>query len=174
MSRKDARWVPWLAAKPQHPSEPHVHLDEDEPHMHLDEELRMDVMPKWNSSNRGYTATAIVSLVCRLVAGASIMELTCDLGILACTLVKLYSDTATATTASTAELRREIAFTFVSCALSILSFVASAMGIRKVYHMLANAVRRSSTILRSSLSVCNMGHVSSHGWRLPALQLPAT
>lgn len=85
------------------------------------------------------------------------LELICDLGSLVTTLLMLYSDTAAATRLDTtdddlASLRRNIAFAYTSCALSLMSFVVSSVGVARVYKGLRQAVRRSSAAVRTGLA----------------------
>lgn len=72
------------------------------------------------------------------------------------TLLKLYSHTATASrldsTEAMAALHKEIAFAYVSCALSVMPFGISAMGVREVYSGLQQALRRSSAALRGRMA----------------------
>ena len=84
------------------------------------------------------------------------LELICDLGILVATLLMLYSDTAAATRVDTtdddlASLKRNIAFAYTSCALSLMSFAVSSVGVARVYKGLRQAVRRSSAAVRTGL-----------------------
>lgn len=71
---------------------------------------------------------------CRLNVGDRSLELVCDMGVLAATLLKLHSDTAAARRLDTtdddlASLERDIAFAYVSCALSVTSFAVSSVGV---------------------------------------------
>lgn len=51
-----------------------------------------------------------------------------------------------------ADLHRDIAFAYTSCALSIMSFGISAVGMRKVYDGLHQALRRSSAAVRGRMA----------------------
>lgn len=93
----------------------------------------------------------------RMIFGASILGLACDIGVLTATLLKLYSDTATSmrldlNSDASQKLEQEITFAYVSCALSIMSFSVSAVGFGTVYSGLRQAVRRSSAAMRTSIA----------------------
>lgn len=91
----------------------------------------------------------------RLVVAGRIVGLLCDLSIVLISLLKLYSDTsipdAVGATGEAAAIRREIAFTFMSCALSVASFAASMIGLRRLLRGMQTTLRRSSAGLRRAV-----------------------
>lgn len=79
------------------------------------------------------------------------------MGVLAATLLKLHSDTAAARRLDTtdddlASLERDIAFAYVSCALSVTSFAVSSVGVARVVFGLRQALRRSSAAVCTGLA----------------------
>jgi len=103
--------------------------------------------------------------VCRWLLSGKIVALICDLGVLACTFVKLYSDMATARgredASELSNLREEITFTFLSCAMSVLSFGASSVGVHKLCTHICSVVRRSSAAVRGMRARACQRHVCS-------------
>ena len=91
----------------------------------------------------------------RLVIAGRCVSLVCDLGIVLISLLKLYSDTSipdeVSASGEAAAIQREIAFTFVSCALSVASFLASMIGLRKLLRGMRESLWRSSAGLRRAI-----------------------
>lgn len=77
------------------------------------------------------------------------VTLVCLLGEVAVALIKLFSDSRTSAQKTggsfdPAAFRRDVAFTFVSCALSLATLLLSVLGFKKVLRAARSTVRRMS------------------------------
>lgn len=83
--------------------------------------------------------------MCRISITSATVSLLCELGVVAVTLLKLFSDAHAAGaiyTGASTSFRSEVAFTFLSLLLSVAVFCVSAVGMRKALAAAAGFARR--------------------------------
>lgn len=89
---------------------------------------------------------------CRIFKGLELLSLMCELGAVVCTLLYLFNLRRSSTTGYSSmdadETQRQITFTFVSLAITLVTATVKAIGVSKV----AKAVRSVAVSIRSSIA----------------------
>ena len=109
--------------------------------------------PPWT----GFRNAACVAAACRLELISRVVTLACLLGEVVLNSLKLFSDATTSSRFAEAGLdnttfQRDVAFTFVSCGLSIATLIMAAVGFRRVLQAVRSTAQRISTRAGSAAS----------------------
>lgn len=104
--------------------------------------------------------------LCRISITSATVSLLCELGVVAVTLLKLFSDAKAVgdlRTETSNGFRSEVAFTFLSLLLSVVVFCVSAVGMRKALLAASGFARRVTERVSAAWTGCTLRHSSGGG-----------